>query len=450
MFVPSLQGDGRKHACRAFNLTPRSSRRRAVMIPWFLVATLALFLVIYATWFLISHRNRQEELQVAAEAASLAGAIALADEELLTDHDDRLEVVRERARAATLKYAHCNFVDARRLKLDPKGLNCPDGELVLGHLDCPDSRDFDCTLENPELNAVRVKVKRGGTIAAATAYVDRDVIGFRPQGCNPLPVVPLAILADAFPSPLFPQRESWDTHIGGRLGTCHWLIDPETHKPRRIREGERDDRIPEIHVCFSTKRGRSNGRVARIGDDPAEDAVWRQVRDGISRCDLRPFGGELVLPDPRRTSEPLLLPRIELSEDDLKEFAQAFSKLLLTGERRVWMLYSPRFDRRHKHGEDEGERESETDGNKDDKKDSEDNGEKDGAKHGEKDGEPVIGVVGFVAAQVMDVRLHKDKLCVVLQPGTRITDTAITDCKRRELGPRPIHNPYVCRIRLVE
>jgi hypothetical protein len=414
MFVPSRRGDCRNQPWRTFEFDSKARTRRGIMIPWFLVATLALFLVIYVTWFLISHRQRQEELQVAAEAAALAGAIALVDEELLTDHPNRHVLVWERARAATLKYAHHNFVDARPLKLDPKGLNCPDGELVLGHLDCPDSHDFDCSLDHPELNAVRVKVKRGGTIAAATAFVDRDVIGFRPQGLNPLPVVPLAILATAFPFPSFPELESWDTHIGGRLGTCHWLIDHETLKPRRVREDEPDDRIPEIRVCFSTKRGHSNGRVALIGDEGTEDGVWRQVRDGIGRRDLRPFGGELVLPDPRETSEPLLLPRLDLSEEDLKEFAQAFAKLVVTGERRVWMLYSPRFD---------GKR---------------------------ADGEPVFGVVGFVAAQVMDVRLHEDKLCVVLQPGMRITDTAITDCKRRELGPRPIHNPYVCRVRLVE
>jgi hypothetical protein len=388
--------------------------RRGAIIPWFLVATLAVFLIIYTTWFLISHRHRQEELQAACDAAALAGAIALCDEELLSDHPHRFEVVHERARAATLKYACLNFVDARRLKLDPKGLNCPDGEMVLGHLDCPDSRDFDCTLDNPELNAVRVKVKRGGTIAAATAFVDRDVIGFRPQGQNPLPVVPLAILADLIPSLFFPMLDSWDAQIEGRLGTFHWLIDPETLKPRHVRKGERDDRIPEIRVCFTTKRRRCNGRVARIGDVGNEDAVWRQVRDGISRCDLQQLGGELVLPDPRETSEPLFLPRLELSEDDLKEFAQAFLKMQLTGERRIWMLYSPKFDRK---------------------------------RH---DGEPVLGVVGFVAAHVMDVRLQKDKLCVVLQPGMRITDTAITDCKRRDLGPRPIHNPYVCRVRLVE
>jgi hypothetical protein len=105
---------------------------------------------------------------------------------------------------------------------------------------------------------------------------------------------------------------------------------------------------------------------------------------------------------------------MKTTKRDLEYLAEAIAVLRETGERRVWMLYSPQCDAKGK------------------------------------DGCKAAGVLGFVAAQVFDVKLHKDRLCVVLQPGMRITDTAITDCTRREKGPRPIWNPYVCRVRLVE
>ena len=70
-------------------------------------------------------------------------------------------------------------------------------------------------------------------------------------------------------------------------------------------------------------------------------------------------------------------------------------------------------------------------------------------------------VVGFVAARVMHVELAETKtgskgtdagpqLKVTLQPSMKITATAITDACRRNLGPRTIYNPYICKVRLVD
>src|SRR5438874_2227915 len=86
------------------------------------------------------------------------------------------------------------------------------------------------------------------TPSAASAWVDRDGIGFRPQGLNPLPVMPLAILSDPFGPPESADQQSWEWNIEARLGTHQWLCDPETKKPRKIRKDELDDRIPEITI----------------------------------------------------------------------------------------------------------------------------------------------------------------------------------------------------------
>src|SRR5262249_46493377 len=104
----------------------------------------------------------------------------------------------------------------------------------------------------------------------------------------------------------------------------------------------------------------------------------------------------------------------KVTKSELEKLADALADLQETGERRIWMLYSPHLDKNCK------------------------------------DGVKAAGVLGFVAAQGMDGQLHKEGLSLFLQPGLRITHTPITALDRRAKGLRPIWNPYVCRVRLVE
>lgn len=389
-----------------------SGRRRAAVIPWLVVAAPVILGVLVLAWVVISQRHRQEELQVSADAAALAGANFLADELLLTECPDRFHRVRLRARKAALRFAEWNRADCEVVDLDPNLCNDSCGELVLGRIPDPFGHDFDCDCEEP--NAVRVRLKRCGVCVAATAHVDRDVIGFRPQGRQPLPVVPLALLSDPFGPPHSCDRQSWDVQIGARQGTFEWRRDPETGRPQRVcrEKGEKDDGIPEIKVCFGPEAVHPNGRMVRLGG-MGDDDTCRGIETGLTRDDLTSLGGELMLNDPRKTPQPLALPRADLTGEQLGRLATALEQLAETGERRVWMLYSPRFDH-------------------------------------SKEGRSTLGVIGFVAAQVMHVERQKDRLCVILQPGMIITAAAVTDFRRRELGPRPIHNPHICRVELVE
>jgi hypothetical protein len=363
------------------------------------------------TWalFVAIHRHRQEELKIALECAALAGANYLVDEELLTDHPQCFARVRGRALEAVHHFGRCNCVDGEPLELHASFDNSPQGEVLLGRLPHAFSRDLLTRIEAPGLDVVRVQAVRGKVAASAAAWVDRDVIGFRPQGLKPMPVVPLAVLSDPFGPGQSAHPESWEWCIEARMGTRSWMCDRDTKRPRRVRDGEQDDGIPEIRVCFSCESGTGNGRALWFGGDSAAD-LRRQTAFGLDRNDLTAFGGELCLPE----GGPLFIPRIRQNKSELEHLAQALTVLMETGERRVWMLYSPRSDAKRK------------------------------------DGVKAAGVLGFVAAQVMNVHLEKDRLCVILQPGMCSTDTAITDVARRTQGPRPIWNPYVCRVRLVE
>lgn len=406
----------------------RTDARRGAVLPWFIVCGPVILLALLWVLFIAVHRHRQEELKVTAESVALAGGIHLVDEELLTDNPCRFTLVRDRAREAVQRFAAYNRVDGKPVELSTNLENDPEGEILLGQLEHPFRRDFFLRREKKDkdrektpdekardlihlagLDAVRVKIERGGTVAAATAWVDRFVVGFRPQGLKPMPVVPLAILSDPFGPSLSAAAESWEWSIEARLGSYHWMHDPRYPLPRRCEPGERDDRIPEITLCFSTNPEHGNARALWIGAEQSGDLA-RQTWTGLTLHDLRDVGGQLLLPPDR----PMFLPRVKMNKSELEELADALEGLRETGERRIWMLYSPVFDTKGK------------------------------------DQVKVTGVLGFVAAQVMHVQLSKEKLCVVLQPGMRITDTAITDVDRPEDGPRLVWNPYVCRVRLVE
>jgi hypothetical protein len=289
--------------------------------------------------------------------------------------------------------------------------------------------------------------------------VDRDVIGFKIEGAMSLPgqsipaipVMPLAILTD----PLHPgdtdhcddkDHDSWEYRILARKGLeddgkDHFRLNPETGRP----EPGNDD-IPEIRVTIhlgrdndkdrdnkhgrngADKRGkdkgdergrghhRENGRLAAVGVKDVAETI-RQFRTGITYRDLWDRDGQLVLGDGGDHGSPtnrVELPETTLPPERAKLLAQTLNDIL--GQPRVWMLYS---------------------------------------EAQEQDSPRSLDVVGFVAARVMKVETDSSEdeptqISVILQPCLMITATAVTDYRRRDLGPRTLFNPYVCKVRLVE
>src|SRR5262249_5287467 len=216
--------------------------RRGAVLPWFVVCGPVILLALAWAFFATIHRHRQEELKSALECAALAGANYLVDEELLTDDPSCFERIRQRAVGAAHRFAKYNCVDGEPLELHADCNNTPQGEVLLGRLPHAFSRDLYTRIDAPGLDLVRVQAVRGKVAAAAAAWVDRDVIGFRPQGLNPLPVVPLAILGDPFGPCESAHQESWEGSIEARMGSHDWKGDPESKRPARCRPGGARDR----------------------------------------------------------------------------------------------------------------------------------------------------------------------------------------------------------------
>jgi hypothetical protein len=393
---------------------PRTGASRpGTAIPWFVILAPFLALLGVVVVYHLNLRHRQTELELCVEAAARDGAIALVSDRLLTLDPERQTHVEAEARVVACVGADGNRVNGRRIKLDPNDAqptpNCPDGELVLGTLDNPFASHFDVSpvglpdLTRPNRNAVRVTLKRERVAATATAFVDRDVIGFKLQGSMSLaPGAAPAILVVPFAI----SAEVWDEQITRRKGGDAFRFDARSGLPLEGADG-----IPELSGKLTDERV---FRLAHVGPtasaDPGADAA-RQLATGMNFADLgqRSPPGELLLNDGLPLANFVNLPRASLPHDraDRHELRTALANIL--GQPRVWMLYSP-----------------------------------DESKEGN------LRVIGFVAARLMHGPADKGDLAVVLQPCMLITATAVTDHTRRDLGPRSLFNPTIARVRLVD
>src|SRR5262249_49351788 len=146
-----------------------------------------------------------------------------------------------------------------------------DGELLIGTIDGPTGTPAWYTgsvppadLYHPNLNAVRVQIERQRVRVSTTAYVDRDVVGFKVHGSshilkvggNPaVPVVPFAVLSDWS---MMPSDKSWEHNIIESGGADAYSLD-SAGQPINGSDG-----IPEITVRLAGET--DNGQVIGIPD----------------------------------------------------------------------------------------------------------------------------------------------------------------------------------------
>jgi hypothetical protein len=413
--------------------SPRHRQGRRGVVSMYLLVAAPLFLaVLVVSLRAASLYHRRLEMQIAVDAAALAGANALVDDALLTETAAAQDAVRDNARTVAQRYAHFNPVAGGPLTLNRNAQNCLSGELVLGKVDNRFDRHFDARPEvrlqlyEPGLNAVRVEVHRLAVAVQATAFVDRDIVGFRIRGTSSvrgqtvpaIPVMPLALLTDPCPpgqnNPLCwaaRNRASWEYQVLARHGGDGWRRNAQTGVPE-----EGSDGIPEMTVVFSEEgiHQADNTQVVNIGTASAAEAI-RQLQTGITYLDLQDRQGRLLLD----ANNQLVLPRQRLSAADVSGLYDGL--LALVGKRRVWPVYSAVLPADNTRPES-------------------------------------VLVLGFVVARVMSVFSEtvgppgqtRLRTGAVLQPAMLITATAVADPAQRDKGLRTIFNPYVCKVRLVE
>lgn len=335
--------------------------------------------------------NAQVELQTAAEAAALAGAGALVDDDLLRSKADTQRRI-DKARDEAVRIGAENRVAGERLVLREGS----DGDVRVGRLAFSEEDGIAMFLETdrrPQTVVVTARLSRGrgnplalfmaqitgqpgaNLTFSAEATADNHVIGVRPLEGIPIPAFPIAILAN---DPTGKRQDTWHHQIVKRLGKDEFGFDETTGDVN-----SRPDGIPEITLCWldtNDKTAVPNVRLIDLGNELRGSAIARQISKGLFPPDLRRCDGEIVpSQQPVRVGSSAIL-----GTDELAALRR------MTGEVRICLLY---LDETGTNGQPAGDR---------------------------------VQCIGLVAGRVMQVNRSSGKAPrIIFQPGVLTTRTAI-------------------------
>lgn len=281
------------------------------------------------------------ELTAASEAAALAAARSLVNDDLL-----RPGVPAQRriamARLAAQEAAARNVVAGRNVALtitgsDPdvrigvRAVSSSTGESRFLETDrAPNAVHVDARLERSKGNPVGMLMRglTGEPVAdvamPAEALADNHVAGLQPTPGFAAPAFPLGILAY---DPTGRRQDTWLTQILQRKGQDQFGYDEETGTVTKGPDG-----IPEILLRAADRNDRSgepNMMLLDFGTGMRGQPVIQQILSGLTVDDLSRFPGGLLPVNPKLT----LMSSSGISESQLN----AFTKMV--GECRACVLY---------------------------------------------------------------------------------------------------------------
>lgn len=440
----------------------RRTSRRGGMSVWMILAMgvllAALALAVDGAYLWMA----KAEMRNAADSIALATAQALLRDEVLSNRPEAMWKTAQLAYQEAVRYGQANPVLGQPLELVFDAGDPESGDVIFGYRESPHDRSFQAAVDlgDVNINAVRVIARRtrqrgnpagmffgrvlglpvADVVASATAYLDRDVIGFRPVGNRSIPLAPIALLSD----PTQGKSLAWETQTLGPLqegasdAADRFTFDPVHRRFVELDAGpEPGDGIYEMEVRLPlgqpTEPGEGheeefNACFVVIGHDAnSSESVWstlvRQFKQGITAQDLAEMGGQIVLGEDNRVvlaGMPFGPLTEEIAGDSL---FQVLDGLRQSGEPRIWPLYSTVARNR------------------------------DGATGWQ------VTIQGFVAARVVQVEKTPEAgsggaaqpmLSFVLQPCQMAVNAAVTDSDRRYANPAfSIYNRYIAKVRLV-
>lgn len=281
----------------------------------------------------------KSELRSAAEAAALAGARALADDDRLKPDHPPEAISRGAAWMASKMAGRCS-VAGRPLDLEmdrdvsvgayAASATTGERELLTNVADPRTVVVLPAFLKNRgNPLALLIRGLHGPDVAELTyraeASVDNRVRGVRPLDGSCVPALPIAILRRELTDE---RRPSWETDIECRKGADNYGFDLET-----LRIVDSPDGIPEIELTAgaTADEGReANLAVLGLGNELRGSLVAGQIAKGLDATDLERTGGEL---SPDRASFETAV-KHSLSTDELDALDA------LRGEARLVLLYS--------------------------------------------------------------------------------------------------------------
>jgi hypothetical protein len=420
-------------------------RSRSGSLQLLLVVLFLLFILLLA-WVVNSGLlwAVQAELERLADAAALAATRELVNDTHLRGYLDPTQkptgmvAVLENSDNVAIEIGKLNPVNGKQFLLNSNfPTNDPDGDIVFGFMDHPKADfvpatniDDDNNTDLIGVNAVRIRAlmlrSRGNPLklffptitgvsevdlgAQATAMLDRDVIGFRHPGAKPIPLAPLALLADYTP-PV--AKESWQEQIEDTSASGKDEFAFDGSKFVAGSDGLRE--FSATIALDSSTTSSANVALLFIGITKGDHgALNTQLATGVTRTELEahdPVDRQLVL-DPADNS-------VTVSGDQegpadpstaLDDLVTNLNTLRTSAAIRIFPLYR------------------EVDGS----------------------GNPVV--CGFVAARVVEVGTpNGNKLTFTLQPTMIASGAAVTNFAQRNANPDfSILNKYISKVRLVD
>jgi hypothetical protein len=244
-------------------------------------------------------QNARVELQKSADAAAMAAAWDLMDDDWLSGPADLTDNVAT-ARNTAVEYAGLNKVCQSAPAVDPNMANSQSGDVIIGYRS--NTADYDDPLDTSDptkFNAVQVRVRRTSlqngevpmffgralgldsiaTQAVATAALGNNFGGFStpPEG-DTLEIMPFAL-----------DKQTWDNLINNGVGTDNWNWDSEAE---HVVAG--GDGIKEVNLYPQGTGSPGNRGTVDIGAGNNSTAdLARQIVHGISRQDMIDLGKPL-------------------------------------------------------------------------------------------------------------------------------------------------------------
>ena len=279
----------------------RNNRRGAIVVlsATLLIVVFALLAMSIDIGYL---QNAKTELQKSADAAALAAAAELVDDEALKGlATANLTDEVASARNLATQYAGLNKVCAKPPTVNPNSANATSGDVVIGYLSNPSNRAQSMDFAQPNLyNAVQVTVRRTSNengevpfffarvlghnsapvIASSTAALLTNFQGFKaPGNGGNLMMLPFAL-----------DKQTWDALMNGTGGSDSYKINTST---MTVSSGA--DSIKEVNLFPQGTGSPGNRGTVDIGSPNNSTAdIARQIVDGISPGDLSYFpNGEL-------------------------------------------------------------------------------------------------------------------------------------------------------------
>ncbi len=249
--------------------------------------------------------SAKAEMQRSADAAALAAAWELLDEDRLAGTPSTAEEISD-ARQAAVRYVGYNPMLSETLQIGLNSNNLSDGDVLVGYLKDPSDRLEAMSFVDPlQFNTVFVRVRRDETHNGGVTLFFARVFGINSVGLSAQAAATFKdgaigyrinspdVTADLMPFAL--HVDQWTALLDGSgLQGDNYAYDADTNTFMPGSDG-----IPEINVYpgggFDQLPPGNFGTVDIGSNNNSTADISRQIRSGVSQADLAFHGGEISL-----------------------------------------------------------------------------------------------------------------------------------------------------------